>query len=96
MGEPVQILELARKVIMLSGKTEEEIDIVESGIRPGEKLYEELLSSEERVSEQIHEKIFVGRVTNKDQDIVQTFIHSLLSLDQKELKDVLIEFTKQE
>ena len=96
MGEPVQILELARKVIMLSGKTEEEIGIVESGIRPGEKLYEELLSSEERVSEQIHEKIFVGRVTNKDQDSVQTFIHSLLSLDRKELKDVLIEFTKQE
>ena len=96
MGEPVQILELARKVIMLSGKTEEEIGIVESGIRPGEKLYEELLSSEERVSEQIHEKIFVGRVTNKDQNSVQTFIHSLLSLDQKELKDVLIEFAKQE
>lgn len=96
MGEPVQILELARKVIMLSGKTEDEIGIVESGIRPGEKLYEELLSSEERVSEQIHEKIFVGRVTNKDQDSVQTFIHSLLSLDRKELKDVLIEFAKQE
>lgn len=96
MGEPVQILELARKVIMLSGKTEEEIGIVESGIRPGEKLYEELLSSEERVSEQIHEKIFVGRVTNKDQNSVQTFIHSLLSLDQKELKDVLVEFAKQE
>ncbi|QWV87626.1 polysaccharide biosynthesis protein [Streptococcus parasuis] len=96
MGEPVQILELARKVIMLSGKTEEEIGIVESGIRPGEKLYEELLSSEERVSEQIHEKIFVGRVTNKDQDSVQAFINSLLSLDRKELKDVLIEFAKQE
>ena len=96
MGEPVQILELARKVIMLSGKTEEEIGIVESGIRPGEKLYEELLSSEERVSEQIHEKIFVGRVTNKDQNSVQAFINSLLSLDQKELKDVLIEFAKQE
>lgn len=96
MGEPVQILELARKVIMLSGKTEEEIGIVESGIRPGEKLYEELLSSEERVSEQIHEKIFVGRVTNKDQDSVQAFINSLLSMDRKELKDVLIEFAKQE
>ena len=96
MGEPVQILELARKVIMLSGKTEEEIGIVESGIRPGEKLYEELLSSEERVSEQIHEKIFVGRVTNKDQDSVQAFINSLLSMDRKELKDALIEFAKQE
>lgn len=96
MGEPVQILELARKVILLSGRKEEEIGIVESGIRPGEKLYEELLSSEERVSEQIHEKIFVGRVTNKDQDSVQAFINSLLPMDRKELKDVLIEFAKQE
>lgn len=96
MGEPVQILELARKVILLSGRKEEEIGIVESGIRPGEKLYEELLSSEERVSEQIHEKIFVGRVTNKDQESVQAFINSLLSMDRKELKDVLIEFAKQE
>ncbi|HFI0708590.1 TPA: polysaccharide biosynthesis protein [Streptococcus suis] len=96
MGEPVQILELARKVILLSGRKEEEIGIVESGIRPGEKLYEELLSSEERVSEQIHEKIFVGRVTNKDQESVQAFINSLLSMDRKELKHVLIEFAKQE
>lgn len=96
MGEPVQILELARKVIMLSGKTEEEIGIVESGIRPGEKLYEELLSSEERVSEQIHEKIFVGRVTNKDPEVVASFINHLLTMDRVGLKEVLIDFAKQE
>nr|APZ79003.1 Polysaccharide biosynthesis protein [Streptococcus suis] len=96
MGEPVQILELARKVILLSGHTEEEIGIVESGIRPGEKLYEELLSTEERVSEQIYEKIFVGRVTNKQSDIVNSFINGLLQKDRNELKDVLIEFAKQE
>ena len=96
MGEPVQILELARKVIMLSGKTEEEIGIVESGIRPGEKLYEELLSSEERVSEQIHEKIFVGRVTNKDPEVVASFINHLLTMDRVGLKEALIDFAKQE
>lgn len=96
MGEPVQILELARKVILLTGHTEEEIGIVESGIRPGEKLYEELLSTEERVSEQIYEKIFVGRVTNKQSDIVNSFINGLLQKDRNELKDVLIEFAKQE
>ncbi|MGZ7230686.1 polysaccharide biosynthesis protein, partial [Streptococcus pyogenes] len=60
MGDPVKIVDLAKKVIKLSGHTVEEIGIVESGIRPGEKLYEELLSSEELVSEQIHEKIFIG------------------------------------
>ncbi|MGL6299509.1 polysaccharide biosynthesis protein [Streptococcus iniae] len=43
MGEPVKILDLAKKVIKLSGHTEDEIAIVESGIRPGEKLYEETL-----------------------------------------------------
>ncbi|HFI0394743.1 TPA: polysaccharide biosynthesis protein [Streptococcus suis] len=96
MGEPVQILELARKVILLSGHTEDEIGIVESGIRPGEKLYEELLSTEERVSEQIHEKIFVGRVTNKSDEVVQTFINGLLLKDKEELRTALLEFAKQE
>ncbi|HFI0237281.1 TPA: polysaccharide biosynthesis protein [Streptococcus suis] len=96
MGEPVQILELARKVILLSGHTEDEIGIVESGIRPGEKLYEELLSTEERVSEQIHEKIFVGRVTNKEEEVVQTFINGLLLKDKEELRTALLEFAKQE
>ncbi|HFI0579391.1 TPA: polysaccharide biosynthesis protein [Streptococcus suis] len=96
MGEPVQILELARKVILLSGHTEEEIGIVESGIRPGEKLYEELLSTEERVSEQIHEKIFVGRVTNQENQVVQTFVNSLLSKDKSELRAALLDFAKQE
>ncbi|MEG3251040.1 nucleoside-diphosphate sugar epimerase/dehydratase [Streptococcus suis] len=96
MGEPVQILELARKVILLTGHTEEEIGIVESGIRPGEKLYEELLSTEERVSEQIHEKIFVGRVTNKEEETVQTFINGLLLKDKEELRTALLEFAKQE
>ncbi|MDG3132079.1 polysaccharide biosynthesis protein [Streptococcus suis] len=96
MGEPVQILELARKVILLSGHTEKEIGIIESGIRPGEKLYEELLSTKERVSAQIYEKIFVGRVTNKPTDVVSTFISGLLLKNKKELKDALIEFAKQE
>ncbi len=96
MGEPVQILDLARKVIKLSGHTEEDIQIVETGIRPGEKLYEELLSTEERISEQVHEKIFVGRVTNQDKERVQDFIDSLLSLDKVELKRVLIDFARQD
>lgn len=96
MGEPVHILELARKVILLSGHTEKEIGIVESGIRPGEKLYEELLSTEERVSEQIHEKIFVGRVTNKQTDVVHAFINGLLSKEKTDLRNLLIDFAKQE
>ncbi|MGQ7372135.1 polysaccharide biosynthesis protein [Streptococcus suis] len=96
MGEPVHILDLARKVIKLSGHTEEEIQIVETGIRPGEKLYEELLSTEERINEQVHEKIFVGRVTNQDKEQVQDFIDRLLSLDKTELKKALIDFARQD
>lgn len=96
MGKPVQILELAKKVILLSGHTEEEIGIIQTGMRPGEKLYEELLTTEERVSEQIHEKIFVGRVTNKEEKVVQTFINSLLLKDKEELRIALLEFAKQE
>lgn len=96
MGEPVKILDLAKKVIKLSGHTVDEIGIVESGIRPGEKLYEEFLSSDERVSEQIHDKIFVGKVTPKPLPEVENFINGLLNLDVSTMKKELIDFAKQD
>ncbi|WP_438830795.1 polysaccharide biosynthesis protein [Streptococcus pluranimalium] len=96
MGEPVQILELAKKMIKLSGYTEKDIQIVEAGIRPGEKLYEELLSTEERVSDQIYEKIFVGKVEVKEREEVLNFISKLEHLDEKTLKNTLISYAKQD
>ena len=63
MGEPVQIAELARDMIRLSGMSEEEIPIVYTGIRPGEKLYEELALDREVLDTTSHAKIFVGRWT---------------------------------
>ncbi|MFA9492813.1 polysaccharide biosynthesis protein [Streptococcus sp. E17BB] len=96
MGDPVLIKDLATKVIKLSGHTVEEIGIVETGIRPGEKLYEELLSSEERISQQVYDKIFVGRVQNQSPAIVQTFVDSLLTLPEDELKRQLVDFARQE
>lgn len=61
MGEPVKIMDLAEKLIRLSGfEPYEDIDIQVTGLRPGEKLYEELLLSEEGIQETTHEKIFVG------------------------------------
>ena len=62
MGQPVKIYDLARKLISLSGyKPDEDIKIMFTGLRPGEKLYEELLMNEEGLTKTAHSKIFVGK-----------------------------------
>lgn len=63
MGEPVKIIDLARDLIQLSGFEPDEIEIVFSGIRPGEKLYEELSVESEHAEKTRHPKIFIGRST---------------------------------
>ena len=95
MGEPVKILDLAKKMITLSGHTEEEIQIQEAGIRPGEKLYEELLSAKEKVNNQVYEKIFVGNVQSLPKTEVDSYVDSLLSLGANDLKDSLVKFAQQ-
>jgi FlaA1/EpsC-like NDP-sugar epimerase len=63
MGEPVKIVDLATDLITLSGfKPHEDVDIVFTGMRPGEKLFEELGTTEEKVDKTSHGKIFVGRI----------------------------------
>jgi FlaA1/EpsC-like NDP-sugar epimerase len=61
MGEPVRIVDLARDMIRLSGLTEDDITIEFSGIRPGEKLYEELLASDETTLPTRHPKLRISR-----------------------------------
>ena len=63
MGSPIRIADLARDMIRLSGLTEADIPIVYTGIRPGEKLYEELTLDDETIDITSHDKIFVGRRT---------------------------------
>lgn len=67
MGEPVRIDDLARNLIKLSGyKPDEDIRIEYTGLRPGEKLYEELLMSEEGLRKTDHERIFIGKPVDFD------------------------------
>jgi FlaA1/EpsC-like NDP-sugar epimerase len=63
MGEPVRIVDLARRMIELSGHPRAgEIEIVYTGVRPGEKLFEELQYGSEAIDETRHPKIFIGRI----------------------------------
>lgn len=67
MGEPVKILDLAERMISLSGlRVGEDIQIVETGLRPGEKLYEELLNEKEHTIPTHHRKIMIARVRTYD------------------------------
>ncbi|MGL5676630.1 MAG: polysaccharide biosynthesis protein [Cellulosilyticaceae bacterium] len=75
MGEPVKILDLATNFIKLSGfKPYEDIDIIFTGLRPGEKLYEELLMSEEGLTKTSSDKIFIGNPTYLEfEPLVESF-----------------------
>ena len=69
MGEPVKIVDLARNLILLSGhKPDEDIQIVFTGLRPGEKLYEEMLMKEEGMQETANKLIHIGKPIQMDED----------------------------
>lgn len=78
MGEPVKILDLAKNLIRLSGyKVDEDIKIVFTGLRPGEKLYEELLMNEEGMTDTANKLIHIGRPIDIDE---MTFFRQLRDL----------------
>lgn len=89
MSEPVKIVDLAKKMIRLSGYSEDEIEIVESGIRPGEKLYEELLLDKERNDEEVYEKIFVGNIHGFSFNEVIDFVDQLPKEDKELAREVV-------
>lgn len=101
MGKPVKIVNLARKMIKLAGyEPGTDIDIVYTGLRPGEKLYEELLNSEELTLPTHHEKISIARVINHNYVDATLEIDKLLELSKgsdnmelvKQMKAIVPEF----
>lgn len=90
MGEPVRIVDLAKNVIRLSGYTEEDIEIKFTGIRPGEKLFEELLSKNEVHNEQVYPKIYVGKTSDLYIEEIQDIISNLDGLSADQVRDRLL------
>jgi len=99
MGEPVKIVDLAKDMIRLSGFTEDEIRIEFSGLRPGEKLYEELLADDEQTLPTPHEKLRIASARLVDQAWVSSMIQWVLTtlnkdelVVKKELKEWVQEY----
>lgn len=91
MGEQVKIVDLAKNLIRLSGYSEEEIGIEFSGIRPGEKMYEELLNPEEIQEELIYPKIHIGKAHYHDETRLVNLLSELETLNDQQLKQRLID-----
>ena len=98
MGKPVRIADLAKRMILLSGA--QNVEIVYSGLRPGEKLYEELLSTEENTKPSFHEKIRIANVREYDYEKVCKDIDELIAVSMayddmatvKKMKEMVPEF----
>jgi FlaA1/EpsC-like NDP-sugar epimerase len=97
MGEPVRILDLAVDTITLSGlKPYEDIDIVVTGMRPGEKLFEELAVSEEQITKTLHPKIYIGNIVTYPEERVAEGLSRLGEFarlgDERRIREFMADF----
>ena len=83
MGEPVKILDLAREMIHLSGADEDDIGIVFTGLRPGEKMHEELFTDEERLGATTHQQIMVAHQELSFDDEARTCVETLVTAAER-------------
>ncbi len=89
MGEPVRILDLAKNLIKLSGyRVDEDIKIEFIGLRPGEKMYEELLMNEEGLQETANRRIFIGKPVAYDAETFEEQLEKLREVALDEEGDV--------
>ncbi|WP_273832002.1 polysaccharide biosynthesis protein [Guptibacillus sedimenti] len=91
MGEPVKIVDLAKNLIKLSGHSVDDIGIEFSGIRPGEKLYEELLNKEEVHAEHVYPNIYVGKTSELYLEEIEELIETFADMDQETLRNRLLQ-----
>lgn len=96
MGEPVKIKDLAQNVIRMSGYTVDEIGIKYTGIRPGEKLYEEMLKDGERMDQQVYPKIYIGTPSEIHMDEIERLIHQFSRMSKSELRIQLLAIANHE
>ena len=96
MGESVKIIDLAKKILKLSGlEPGRDIEIKFTGLRPGEKLYEELLADEEQTIPTHHHKIMVAQVRSIGKDEAITTTENLINLIDSQNNELLVSAIKQ-
>ena len=96
MGQPVKIIDLALKMIKLAGlQPEKDIKIVYTGLRPGEKLYEELLNAGERTMPTHHPKIKIAQVITYPYETVTSHIEELLELNKNQDDEAIVNKMKE-
>lgn len=95
MGHPVKIVDLAKNLIKLSGHSEEDISIEFTGMRPGEKLFEELLNKEEIHEQQIYPNIYVGKTGKLYSHEIEEIINNFSGMEKEKLRKKLVDLANE-